>query len=540
MADEKNVAPVKEREIKIPPPTPYMRKWNALAANRARNYSHVFYRAQSWLGYTSPHYDERVDKWNFISDHFEGRVLDDDRVEHYLIRRAQGESIEAYAERVTLASYQPDFFNGVSTLTGMLFANESCVKRTWERDEVTSLGDPADEDNEFGKMWRDVDGAGENYESFLVRVAMHLIAYGELWVIVEGWKKDGSESITPQLRLIPPQMVLRTMYTDEGKIASIKVRSYIDKAGNDHEAKSEAKEIYTIYMPEGYQLWEHKEGKPSLISDELVPYGQDFVYEDRNSNIVPPIFRIRLPFDNLIGYQLARKANELFNLESGLSFQLFISNFSKFLTDTVDKDGEVNDKLHNEISDMKAAGVNVLPGKDSKYVSPPLTDANIKSLIIEKKRNDFYTSFFQAYNDAAREKTATEVKQDFAFGPQAILSVLATCMEECENEILYRLEQAFLPDKRELWGIANAMWNKDFSQVTDPQKRMDKIADKVFSGGKLPVDDETRFEVLIEWLTTNDFPVDSQERRDALKEAIARAAERQAQADDMMNQFNSA
>ena len=133
--EQTNQPKSKGKIVKLRPPTYIARRKEMMARRQADYSASKGSLLDNWLAWGSLHYAENADKWDYIADHLAGTVLDSDRIEKYLLQRAQGESQEYYAERAELSSYTPDFMNACTTLTGMLFANDTGVTRKWERDE---------------------------------------------------------------------------------------------------------------------------------------------------------------------------------------------------------------------------------------------------------------------------------------------------------------------------------------------------------------------------------------------------------------------
>ena len=542
-----------KREIKVTPPT-YVTRWkNRSRVRGAENKAAREISKESWLNFSSLHYDQYVEQWEYVADHYEGRVLEEERIEKYLIQRSQGESEEAFAERVQITQYTPDFFNAIVTLVGLLFGNEECVTRQWEEktedaqgnEKVRmSLGNPNDATTDFGKFWRDVDGEGTNYESFMFNLSCYLVAYGEAWILVDGWGTGegvyGTYSVPPRIRILPPQRVMRDCYRDDNVLDTVKITSFVDKSSMSQMLPPDPMQIYTIYYPEGYSIWRHDEkGNPVMITPDLVPYSDitqqgAFAYRNKHGANVPPLFRVSLPFDGCLGYLMARKANTLFNHQSTLDMLLHIACFVKYAADVVRMDGDVDHDLMAKIEDAIAAGSSILYGAGSKYVSPPMDPANTKNTILKDYRRDFYTSFFQAYGDRGAQKTATEVRQDMATTVHAFLAVLAVTMEEAENELLYRLEQAWLPSNPEMWNIAKAQWKKDFSTVDDPLKKLNEVIDRVMPGGKVLLDSDTTLRIVLDWLENLGYPVIDDEAKASLLDRITDSIEQQAKEKSMM------
>ena len=150
------------------------------------------------------------------------------------------------------------------------------------------------------------------------------------------------------------------------------------------------------------------------------------------------------------------------------------------------------DPVHyDKIAAAFKAGSSIIPGAGGKFAAPSMEAAASKQAIIKSMREDFYTTFFQSYGDRAAQKTATESAQDFAQTTQAFLSMLATSINEAENEIMWRVEQAYEPARPNLWGSAHVGWTKNFASVQDPNERINSLVDRTMPGGKVPASFKT-------------------------------------------------
>ena len=341
--NEKSKAGFGLSEVDAPRPV-WLERWEERSSQLELEQSvseHTY--LDTWLNYKSAHYARHAYQWDYISDHLHARVLDHERIREYILMREQGESDKAYKERLCLSSYTPDFYRATVALASMIFGNDNNVTRTFERDGTTALGNPMDTDKPFGQFWADVDGMGTDYEAFIFNLAVNLVAYGEMWILLDGWKQvEGSTmKIPPRLKLIPPQHVLRETHGPAGTINSAKVLTFTEAGEGTQRDKPKYRGVYTVYHDKNWERWTHDErGKEQeLIS--LTNYGGDgggFYYQGRTKQPTPPIFRVRLPIDAPIGYTMARKANTLLNHESTKDFLLHIACFSKFCADVYTSD----------------------------------------------------------------------------------------------------------------------------------------------------------------------------------------------------------
>lgn len=496
-------------------------------------------KVESWLKYFDDHYKDNVKKWTYVADHLHGRVLDPDRIDEYLVKRKQGETKEAFEERKAIADYTAHFLSGIMSLAGMLWAVDEQGNRRWGGDNGEGLGDVTKEGSAAFNLSRNADGEGTNWKTVVAGATVDVIAYLELWAVVDGYKFDGDGKAVggPTLKLFPPQAVPRPIRRG-GRLRSVKIITETDPV-DDQKQKPGKIEEYYIYRPEGFEIWRHdKDGKPQIHQD-LTPYNSKhpkWKFVDRDGNDTVPVFRVRLPLRAPLGYLMARKANAIFNHENTNDFLLFVACFPKFLADVIRDGGEFDEKQYKELLNAFEKGQNLLPGAGSKFDSPPMEPAKIKSEIVKQKVTDFYATFFQSYGDAAKEKTATEIAQDFRSGEEAFLVLLADTMDEFENNAFWFFEQIENPLKSAEWGHASINRPEKFAP-----KDMDAITERYisryFPNGRVPTIPELAAQVAKDIHEHDGFEVDD-ENLPKLAEAVRRAMARDEQATAVAADFD--
>lgn len=482
-----------------------------------------------WLAYRDRDHRTRSGKWQYVADHLDGTYVDDEKIETYLHRRKQGESDEAYAERRNIVDPSMHFARAVLTLAGMAWAADPQKEmRRWGAEEGAGLGDPEVEGTIMYDLWRDADGQGTNWESVHKGATVDLIGYRRLWGLVE--RAPGGSA---RIRTLPPQAVLRVIY-DGARLVSVKVETEVETAGSQEDAPR-AEKRFLIFGLEGVEEYRYSDKKES----ELVAarsYGGEaqagFRFTGRDGLPILPIFPVEVPLRSEVGYVMARKENALFNQENTLDFLLWVACFPKFFADVQNPvDGAFDETLWNELKQAMKKGDNLLPGKGHRFDAPPTAPAQIKQAVLQDKVVGFYRTFFQQYADAAAEKTATEIRQDFRASIEAYLTLLVGALDELENGFLWRIEQIEAPGAR--WGggdpgQAFVERSTDFQPV-DLDARIEQLAARALPGGRIAVDDETAFEITERYLASKGFDV-PEDREAALREVVRASLERETQA----------
>jgi hypothetical protein len=510
---------------------------------------------KTWLRYTHAAYDEALAGYTFAADHLMLRVLEGasqipatdtevaeplttgkglgellgtmprGKITHYLVRKTQGETPLAYRERARIADYTAYFTNAVVTLAGMVFAAERTganITREWGM-----LGDPEDDKTPMGRSRRDIDGEGTDYGALIKQATTRMIAKRDEYV------RASVEGDTLRAYLLDAEAVLDWSSSEEpwAKVAGM----VEDRTSPKEDYGESLRERFFLYWPDRVETWhevENDAGKPvpeMLRADAYKTDADAFslVTDKASRRPALPLFRVRL-LAQPIGYMMARKANAIFNLESTLDFQLWTATFAKLFADVTSREtGEIFDDLYAEIIKAISEGRTVIPQGPNgghAYASPPVTGADIKRLVLAAKVEAFYRTFFQSFQRAAVEQTATEVRFDFWNSVEAILSIIASAVDEIENRLFFLWEQMLFPSDSDKWGLARVDRSAmDFSEV-DLSKAVTELVDRTLPGGRLILDAGTMLRVEERYLRSKGLPLDSTQQT-ALKGAIAQALE---------------
>lgn len=443
--------------------------------------------ANRWILHTHPEYDDLVEKWEYVEDHYTGSLLDKGKIEKYLIQRAQAEHENEYAERKKLATQPYHLAYLIDTFAGMIFAADRNVARMWQEDENDDgLGSEDDPDTMAGRLWRDADGTGTNYIPFWQRFVTSLIRLHRMYVLVEGVDRDSDGRVVsePHYRSISPLSVTNWRY-DGRTLVDVVVKHKADVRTSITEKPSE-RERYTHYHLEGFDVYDvikDEQGEKRVVfrPDMSGPYEY---YEGPDSpDRTLPIFRVDLPFSRYLAYQAARRVNSVFNMESERDTALRHGNIARLAI-------VGTESFYEGVEKALALGFKLIrhdPENATQhyYMTPPDAPARLATDVIEKRVADFLFTTFREYGDAAREKTATEINQDRRAGLEAFLHIVVASLTEAENQALRRLEQVAYPNTREKWGIATVEREPDFQYVATAEL-VATISDKIFGAKPIP------------------------------------------------------
>lgn len=428
---------------------------------------------QSWLTRMHPEYARHVDQWTFAMEHYNGAVMDPDRVMRYLPRKQQAESIEAYRERTALADYTPHFSTVVDSLAGMLFSTETQTDRNWG-----ALGDEDDENSVAGRLWANADGNGAAWVTVWKQSTVDLLVVHRVWVLVDADAEGVSRIV------LLPVTAVRNWRSQGGQLVEAVVAESADvrvALNSPGPAYQEYRTQYVHYTTEGWTRYALDKDQREIKLDE----GAGPLFEDRYGNPALPLFRVDLPLRRNVGYMLAKKANALYNLESGIDHLVR----SALLTVKLNVVGD--NTLFEKIAAMLAeTGGNVLQNPTESagqhhFIAPESAPAGTANAIRMRKVEEFYKVAFREYTDSAKQRTATEVRQEIAAGSGAILQLVKGTLDDAEDEAMWRLEQIEFPNNRAKWFKADVERTEDFSPA-DPDAVIDTMMKRYF-GDRVPI-----------------------------------------------------
>lgn len=446
-------------------------------------------RERTWVEKEHPEFTKLKTRWGYAHAMYTADMLADDSIERYLIRKT-GETLEAFKERRAMADYTNHLGVVVDSLAGMLFQKEGDANRAWADEDGKGLGRIEDERSVAHRLWNDANGRGENWLTVWKVFATQLTLLQRYYVVIDS--PDGDAIV----RILPPWSVPNWL---EGKEAIVKERHDKRKSLED-DPKDSIIERFVRYELEGWTRYEVREGEGG--EKTAVPVAgyrageqedgdsaQDgrkpgsYAFKDRNGRPTLPIYRIDLPLGRMLGWYLAKKAAAMFNMESGRDNLLRTANFP-FL------ELVANDTLFKETVDKIQKGWRAIQRDPNAtgghgFIAPPEGPASVATEVLEKKAREFYLTAFREYGDSARERTATEVRQDVASGVAAFLTLLKAAVDDAENNALWLISQVENPDKESTWGIPFVARTDDFAP-SDINLVIERMTNRYF-GKDIPV-----------------------------------------------------
>ena len=141
---------------------------------------------------------------------------------------------------------------------------------------------------------------------------------------------------------------------------------------------------------------------------------------------------------------------------------------------------------------------------------------------------DFYVTALQSYEDAAKQKTATEIMQEQGAGRFSFLSVLARAMDTLENDIYNLIHQIERPQEPSAWTEARVERSRDFKPV-DAENKADRLMKSYFGRDAVPAGVETKTNVATAIHDLLGVDYDEEEVREAVEQMMDRTAQSQSQ-----------
>ena len=444
--------------------------------------------SHDWVKERDTRHINNSDKWEFIEHQYNGKCVDPENARLYVPQKMSAEPAEDYDDRLLMLNPPTEFPFLVDSFSGMIEAGDRNTRLTLaEEGSEEGFGDVDNEDSLGAKLLKNVDGSGTNWSPFWSQFDNRLIRYFEMWVLVEGIITDPDTGETvkdPHVRLVDPIDVTNTYYRN-GKLEAVTVEHVVDGRRSIRDKRSSVKR-WTVYELDGWSLYEEikRDGEKHVI---LIDEGVYDYYETKERTTARrclPIFKVRLPMDRFVSYQAARRQNSMLNKESERDAAVRNGNLARLAI--VGSTG-----FYESIMEYADKGYKIIrhdPENSTPhyYIAPPSDPPRLATEIVAGERENFFVTNFRDYANAAKEKTATEIKSDNRAGKEAFLYLVATAKTEAQNRALWLLEQANFPDKPAIWGRAKIHRDPDFSLVTG-KELIDTILDKVIGDRKIPV-----------------------------------------------------
>jgi len=360
------------------------------------------------------HYKENKDDWALAQAFYST-----DDTERYLTQ-GKYESDGAYRSRVRAAHAFPYSRQIIHRISDQLLLRADEVER--ELGPIPS---------------RYVDAAGPDEESHQLQMKTlgdYLLLFGEAWLQV---RPTGSGA---ELRVLTPLTVPR--WKGE-KVLTLGTRS---KESTIFEGEQK-ETTYTVHTPTGWTTYalRKKEGskekkRVEVESGTYSPGEETAFFVDAGGNRTPPLMRFSMPWDTVLGIEVAKTHLQMFRLENQIDGRLHTALTSgQLVYNGLDEDGEEK-VIH---SHKKGRNLIFLPeDADVEPLEVPTEAVTMGEERLATKEETLYETAYNALQAATAESSATEtvVKQQ---STAAALATLASTVESAEESVLRLVAQAY-------------------------------------------------------------------------------------------------
>jgi hypothetical protein len=429
----------------------------------------------SLLDSRNPLYEEQADIWEFTWKNYTGlytahnrqkffsrNKYKQDYSDEFLHRKVQAETVEAFIERLLISDPILLFATAIDSLCGMVFSREDKIVR-----EFGNLGDP-EQDSFAARFIENADGSGMNLEPLMKKVAVHLTTLHGVWGLVDGVMGDKE----PSLKVISRQSVV-DWYPSLSRPTEVLVKEERDNRAGIGEKEKGSSDVYVHYTLDGWVRY----AKNDKGQEEILGSGEYEYYEDTQRTIrTLPIYYTELPMPRPIGYLLAVKQNHIYNKKSIRDFA--IRNISFAFLQIVADEGQYETFLSELEKGYRVIRLDPDASKEHSYKSPDSSYLAEAGEIIKNDVEGYMKAAFQSFGDAAKQTTATEVRQESRSGVEAFLNLLVTSLDEFENRGCFLLEQTMFPNSPNQWNEAFSKRNQDFTPK-DVEEAMRKASETV-------------------------------------------------------------
>lgn len=437
-----------------------------------------------------PFWNKMHDRWDYTWENYTGEYAAHDRYElftrtnkkvlesdKYLHRKVQAETVEAFLERIYTSDPIMVFSTAVDSLNGIAYSTDDNTER-----DFGDLGDPEDPSSTAYRIFHDADGSGTNWVPLMKQMGIKQTVLHRIWGLVDGIKEttyetEGGDTVSDvvgeaTVHLIDPQSVVD--WYPNNNPTEVLVKEQADMRTSIMDSADREKDTYMLYTLDGWSRWVDSEGSPQMIDEGEYTFYRDSERELRTL----PIFPVEIPLPRDLGYLLSVKQNHLYNAKSIRDFSVRNMSFA-FLQIVADE------KQYDDIMADIKNGFRVLrkdpdASGEHGYKSPPSDYLSEAGEILDKDKQAFMESAFKTYGDAAKQVTATEIRQESRSGVEAFLNLLVTSLDEFENHVLFLMEQIYFPEDPSRWGKAFVKRDTDFTPK-DVDEALEKASTAVLN-----------------------------------------------------------
>lgn len=464
--------------------------------------------SEIWLENKSSFYNEMHEKFDYVRKVHTGKYSHKEHVNGFLEKRAFWEQDGDYNLRKTGADPDLSHYLLKSSIVGQALSNSEDIKINFG-----DLGDHTEPGSIAYKIYNNTDGSGTSYPVWRKKYANKQLVYQWMYVLKEGIIVDEDENgVQREVQSSRTVLIMPDMVLDEAEDGSwIKVKHSVNMRSGNWESEQKQEDQYTIYHLDGWTRYREVEGGGTEVIGEGT---YDFYTDISMSKKRLPVYKVVLPFEIFVSYELARKVVKIFNLDSCVDTYVSEGTVTHLIEDS-------DVMTHEAFKDDVNAGEKIhnIEG-DAKYIHPSAEPAQMGEGWIEKKRAQLEKTAFQIYGEAAKMQTATAIRYKSKSGIEAFLEFFVDTIESAENEGHFLEEQIHFPGQPSKWGKAHTKLPRKF-QVLDPFEMVKHVIETIFANPGFPVTDEMVFQACkFVWVQHWGFELHG-DQQEPLKRAIA-------------------
>ncbi|WP_263787299.1 hypothetical protein [Salinibacter grassmerensis] len=447
-------------------------------------------------------------------------TLGDDGMYGTYLPRVPREPLQNYVDRLKTSDYTNHFARVVNTYAGMMAAVADKNKRTWQEDDQDrGLKNHPARGDVASKLKKEADGKGTSWSEKFQDLLIQLLKFDKAYVLVEGLSEEGDDEA--KIKFIDPRNVVNKKY-EGGNLVELLVQ---DTRVIEPSLKSKRREQveYIHYHREGFDRYRKQDDEVVRVTDDDGnPISGTYEFydgaeQDESSKTIPVV---EMELDINVGSELAVKANRIFQKQSERDHKQRMMNAQLLTLD-------VEDQGFEEARRTLTRGGRTVQGK-GQFINPSAEPVESYSDTIKRKEADLYKSFFLNNQDSAVQKTATELRQDFRSGLEAILNVFKNELDRGEQKVLQLLEQVYFQNSPSLWGQATVSRTSDF-EPTNKEAQAKKLRSIFFDVPSIELPPETKSRVVGRILELMNIEYEEEELlAEAREQQITRAQEQQA------------
>ncbi len=385
-----------------------------------------------------------IDRWDFTEAHYDAQLLYAN-LATYVAQKAHGESKAQFDERLAFTKYLPIFSAVIDSIVGGVARRDHDITRIWAGIETEGFDE---------LLKRDADTKGTAWSHLQLHKLTYALVFNEAWTLVDTTRTDSEATSKadsaargdrPFLSLFAPTSLLDWREDDTGRMVEALLLEFADErvslATTEDSDDAETRQFLHLQLDSWrrLQIREGENGKPKIF---VVGSGMwDTPWLDRDGRQRLPLVKMRPRLRRYASYELAQLSNEILNINSELRYILRFGGLGQYLA-LAQEDEAFTDQVTEIKEGSRVIQEDPEHAGHSRFFGPDISIVNGMVTTLEAKVRQFWQAALFEFSDQSVERTAAEIKSDFASALGATLASLSEAADESENEELWLLAQA--------------------------------------------------------------------------------------------------